>query len=215
MFWEFCRNYIIWGSQNILCFNINFGTYWNLNVSFDCVSCVCTSLYVVIKMCVNKIFRHSKFISCQWWNLFCINACSSLTDRLPQRVRLLVSLVFMILLFCITTALTQINTNDWQLGFFIMTMIIIVLINSEWVFGEKILYYEVYVSTYAHGRWWGHIVITGCNMLWFQLCPHLHHPWKLLNHLTYSNQTWCVSCTLVVTFHWLPRSKVKFQDHTT
>lgn len=98
-----------------------------------------------------------------------INALFS--HKLPQRVRLLVSLVFMILLFCITTALTQINTNDWQLGFFIMTMIIIILINSAGavfqggLFGVAGMFPEKYMTAVVAGQALGGVFASGARIV--------------------------------------------------
>lgn len=58
------------------------------------------------------------------------NMHSSL-NRFPQRLRLVVSLMLMLLLFALTTIFTQVNTDYWQTGFFVFTIVIIVFISSE------------------------------------------------------------------------------------
>merc|ERR1740137_158012 len=57
-----------------------------------------------------------------------INALYS--DKIPQRIRMVVSLTLMIIFFSITTALTKTPTDTWQTGFFALTIIIIFIMNS-------------------------------------------------------------------------------------
>ncbi|XP_066971026.1 equilibrative nucleoside transporter 1-like isoform X2 [Macrobrachium rosenbergii] len=78
------------------------------------------NLYVPMQVCFSQI---PNFVF-----LF-INMLFS--HRFPLRVRLLTSLTLMILLFAVTTALTQVNTDSWQTGFFAITIIVIFFINSS------------------------------------------------------------------------------------
>ncbi|XP_064093160.1 equilibrative nucleoside transporter 1-like [Macrobrachium nipponense] len=78
------------------------------------------NLYVPMQVCFSQI---PNFVF-----LF-INMLFS--HKVPLRVRLLASLTLMILLFAVTTALTQVNTDSWQTGFFAITIIVIFFINSS------------------------------------------------------------------------------------
>ncbi|KAB7503110.1 Equilibrative nucleoside transporter 1 [Armadillidium nasatum] len=59
-----------------------------------------------------------------------INALS-LVICFSQKLRLLSSLLFMLFLFVVTTVFVRVDTDYWQLGFFIFTMFIIVLISAS------------------------------------------------------------------------------------
>ncbi|KAG0715525.1 Equilibrative nucleoside transporter 1 [Chionoecetes opilio] len=96
--------------------------------------------------------------------LFCV-------IRVPQRLRLLMSLTLMILLFCVTTVFTQISTDDWQTGFFILTMIIIVIINSAGaifqggLFGVAGMFPEKYMTAVVSGQALGGVFASAARIV--------------------------------------------------
>nr|XP_053626963.1 equilibrative nucleoside transporter 1-like [Cherax quadricarinatus] len=98
-----------------------------------------------------------------------INALFS--HKLPQRLRLLVSLTLMIILFALTTILTQINTDDWQKGFFILTILIIILINSSGaifqggLFGVAGMFPEKYMTAVVAGQALGGVFASGARIV--------------------------------------------------
>ncbi|XP_045113466.1 equilibrative nucleoside transporter 1-like isoform X2 [Portunus trituberculatus] len=117
-------------------------------------------LYTPLQVCLSQI---PNFIF-----LF-INALFS--HKIPQRIRLLVSLTLMILLFCITTVFTQVNTNEWQVGFFTLTMIIIILINSAGavfqggLFGVAGMFPEKYMTAVVSGQALGGVFASGARIV--------------------------------------------------
>ncbi|XP_045583120.2 equilibrative nucleoside transporter 1 isoform X2 [Procambarus clarkii] len=98
-----------------------------------------------------------------------INALFS--HKIPQRLRLLVSLTLMIILFSLTTILTQINTDDWQWGFFILTIIIIIIINSSGaifqggLFGVAGMFPEKYITAVVAGQALGGVFASGARIV--------------------------------------------------
>lgn len=117
-------------------------------------------LYTPMQVCLSQI---PNFIF-----LF-INALFS--HKLPQRLRLLVSLVLMIVFFSLTTMLTKINTDDWQLGFFVLTMLIIIFINSSGaifqgvLFGVAGMFPEKYIIAVVSGQALGGVFASGARII--------------------------------------------------
>ncbi|KAK7079056.1 hypothetical protein SK128_003325 [Halocaridina rubra] len=118
------------------------------------------TLYVPMQVCFSQI---PNFVF-----LF-INSLYS--DRIPQRIRLLTSLTLMIIFFAITTALTQVNTDTWQTGFFIITIIIIFLINSSGaifqggLFGVAGLFPERFMTAVMSGQAIGGVFASAARII--------------------------------------------------
>ncbi|KAK3871004.1 hypothetical protein Pcinc_023801, partial [Petrolisthes cinctipes] len=91
--------------------------------------------------------------------------------KVRQRLRLVASLVMMIVFFSLTTILTKINTDCWQLGFFILTMIIIVLINSSGaifqggLFGVAGQFPEQYMTAVVAGQALGGVFASASRII--------------------------------------------------
>ncbi|XP_050686803.1 equilibrative nucleoside transporter 1-like isoform X1 [Eriocheir sinensis] len=117
-------------------------------------------LYTPMQVCFSQI---PNFIF-----LF-INALFS--HKLPQRLRLLVSMILMIVFFTLTTAFTQISTDGWQTGFFALTMIIIILINSSGaifqggLFGVAGMFPEKYMTAVVSGQALGGVFASGARIV--------------------------------------------------
>ncbi|XP_076060771.1 equilibrative nucleoside transporter 1-like isoform X2 [Oratosquilla oratoria] len=85
-----------------------------------------------------------------------INALFS--HKIPQKVRLMGSLIIMIIFFSLTTAFVEVDTDDWQEGFFIFTMIIIVIMNCSGavfqggLFGVVGMFPERYMTAVVSGQ---------------------------------------------------------------
>ncbi|XP_068211138.1 equilibrative nucleoside transporter 1-like [Palaemon carinicauda] len=60
--------------------------------------------------------------------------------KVPHRIRMLSSLTMMIMLFSLTAVFTQIDTDDWQIGFFAFTIVTIVLINVSGAMFQGVLF---------------------------------------------------------------------------
>ncbi|KAF2361926.1 Equilibrative nucleoside transporter [Trinorchestia longiramus] len=76
-------------------------------------------LYTPMQVCFSQVTN---------FTLLIINALFS--HRLSVRRRLMTSLVLMLLFFTITTILVKVDSDDWQTAFFIITILLIVLLNS-------------------------------------------------------------------------------------
>ncbi|XP_042233130.1 equilibrative nucleoside transporter 1-like isoform X2 [Homarus americanus] len=117
-------------------------------------------LYTPMQVCFSQIPN--------FFFLF-INALFS--HKIPQRLRLLVSLTLMIIFFSLTTMLTQINTDEWQVGFFILTIIIIILINGSGaifqggLFGVAGMFPEKYMTAVVSGQALGGVFASGARII--------------------------------------------------
>ncbi|XP_071514783.1 equilibrative nucleoside transporter 1-like isoform X2 [Panulirus ornatus] len=98
-----------------------------------------------------------------------INALFS--HKLPQRLRLIVSLTLMVIFFSLTTMLTQINTDDWQMGFFVLTIVIIFFINSSGaifqggLFGVAGMFPEKYMTAVVSGQALGGVFASAARII--------------------------------------------------
>lgn len=105
------------------------------------------NLYVPMQVCFSQIPN---------FTFLFINTLFS--HKIPQRVRLITSLTMMIIFFAITTALTQVNTDNFQTGFFVITIIVIFLINSSGaifqggLFGVAGMFPEKYMTAVMSGQ---------------------------------------------------------------
>ncbi|XP_068209553.1 equilibrative nucleoside transporter 1-like [Palaemon carinicauda] len=118
------------------------------------------NLYVPMQVCFSQI---PNFVF-----LF-INMLFS--HKIPLRVRLLTSLTLMILLFSVTTALTQVNTDGWQTGFFAITIIVIFFINSSGaifqggLFGVAGLFPERFMTAVMSGQAIGGVFASAARIV--------------------------------------------------
>ncbi|XP_022254302.1 equilibrative nucleoside transporter 3-like [Limulus polyphemus] len=85
--------------------------------------------------------------------LIMLSVNTALVNRLPQELRNGCSLVAMVIIFIITVALTKVNTDGWQLGFFALTMVTVVAVNvAAAVFqGGIIGLVSLFPPAYMHG----------------------------------------------------------------
>lgn len=51
--------------------------------------------------------------------------------RLPLQLRMVVSLLVVLVFFIMTTALVEVDTDGWQLDFFRITLVSVVVMNGE------------------------------------------------------------------------------------
>jgi len=98
-----------------------------------------------------------------------INALYS--DKIPQRIRMVVSLTLMIIFFSITTALTKTPTDTWQTGFFALTIIIIFIMNSAGaifqggLFGIAGMFPSKYMTAVVSGQALGGVFASGARIV--------------------------------------------------
>ncbi|KAK8745040.1 hypothetical protein OTU49_000417, partial [Cherax quadricarinatus] len=81
-------------------------------------------------------------------NTFCtifLIVTSAIVRSVSEKVRMLGSLTLCLLAMVIITALTLVNTDSWQMTFFVVTMIIVALLNSRWT-GHSFLYGQTYYA---------------------------------------------------------------------
>ena len=54
-------------------------------------------------------------------------------QKVPLRLKMLGTLIMILVIFIITTAFVEVNTDKWQEQFFLITLFTVVLINSEFL----------------------------------------------------------------------------------
>nr|XP_027223366.1 equilibrative nucleoside transporter 1-like [Penaeus vannamei] len=149
-------------------FFITAETYWqykfrNASVPQNASDVEKTSLqelYTPLQVCLSQV---PNFLF-----LF-INALFS--HLISQRVRLITSLTMMIILFSLTTTFTQVYTDSWQGGFFALTMVIIILINSAGaifqggLFGVAGMFPEKYMTAVVSGQALGGVFASGARIV--------------------------------------------------
>ncbi|KAK8376004.1 hypothetical protein O3P69_008612 [Scylla paramamosain] len=159
----FC--FLLLGLGTLLPWNffITAQSYWDFKLENKTANGTRThlqDLYTPMQVCLSQI---PNFIF-----LF-INALFS--HKIPQRIRLLASLTLMILLFCITTVFTQVDTSEWQIGFFALTMTVIILINSAGaifqggLFGVAGMFPEKYITAVVSGQALGGVFASGARIV--------------------------------------------------
>ena len=96
----------------------------------------------VVSNCVTRVFLLQSFLVFLFSpvvaytiyatvRLFWESKLCPLLRRFSVKARLYVNLAMMMGFFSFTTVLVKINTDHWQTGFFVLTMIIIVFLNSK------------------------------------------------------------------------------------
>ncbi|XP_076313844.1 equilibrative nucleoside transporter 3-like isoform X1 [Tachypleus tridentatus] len=85
--------------------------------------------------------------------LIMLSVNTVLVNRLPQELRNGCSLVAMVLIFMITVALAKVNTDGWQIGFFVLTMVTVVAVNVAAALfqGGIIGLVSLFPPAYMHG----------------------------------------------------------------
>ena len=95
--------------------------------------------------------------------------------RLKTQPRLIVSLIFVILAFTFTSIMVQVNTDNWQKDFLIVTLVSVVFINiNSAIFQGGILgvagkFPPAYMGAVFSGQAVGGIFASGCNVVFLAL----------------------------------------------
>ena len=95
--------------------------------------------------------------------------------RLKTQPRLVISLIFVILMFTFTSVMVQVDTDTWQHTFLIVTLISVVFINiNAAIFQGGILgvagkFPPAYMGAVFSGQAVGGIFASGCNVVFLAL----------------------------------------------
>ena len=95
--------------------------------------------------------------------------------RLKTQPRLVISLIFVILMFTFTSVMVKVNTDTWQHTFLIITLISVVIINiNAAIFTGGILgvagkFPPAYMGAVFSGQAVGGIFASGCNVVFLAL----------------------------------------------
>ena len=95
--------------------------------------------------------------------------------RLKTQPRLVISLIFVILMFTFTSVMVQVDTDTWQHEFLIVTLISVVFINiNAAIFQGGILgvagqFPPAYMGAVFSGQAVGGIFASGCNVVFLAL----------------------------------------------
>ncbi|CAL4062972.1 unnamed protein product [Meganyctiphanes norvegica] len=110
-------------------FFITAESYWQYkfrNVSLDNTT---ISPDVPFKTDLQFLYTPLQVVFSQIPNFIFLFLNSVFSDKIPQRIRLIGSLSLLITFFTVTTIFTQINTDDWQVKFFGVNMVVIFFVN--------------------------------------------------------------------------------------